>query len=46
VFAAAMIVFAASMDDFVVSSFLSADASSATVPIKLYSAIRTAPLRR
>ncbi|HLL09335.1 MAG TPA: ABC transporter permease [Nocardioidaceae bacterium] len=43
VFAAAMIVFAASMDDFVVSSFLSADASSATVPIKLYSAIRTAP---
>jgi ABC-type Fe3+ transport system permease subunit len=37
VFAAAMIVFAASMDDFVVSSFLSADASSATVPIKLYS---------
>jgi len=31
------------MDDFVVSSFLSADASSATVPIKLYSAIRTAP---
>jgi spermidine/putrescine transport system permease protein len=43
VFAAAMIVFAASMDDFVVSSFLSADASSATVPIKLYSGIRTAP---
>jgi spermidine/putrescine transport system permease protein len=38
-----MIVFAASMDDFVVSSFLSADASSATVPIKLYSGIRTAP---
>jgi len=43
VFAAAMIVFAASMDDFVVSSFLSTDASSVTVPIKLYSGVRTAP---
>ncbi len=43
VFAAAMIVFASSMDDFVVSSFLSADASSVTVPIKLYSGVRTSP---
>ena len=43
VFAAAMIVFASSMDDFVVSSFLSADASSVTVPIKLYSSVRTSP---
>ena len=43
VFAAAMIVFASSMDDFVVSSFLSADASSTTVPIKLYSGVRTSP---
>jgi spermidine/putrescine transport system permease protein len=43
VFAAAMIVFAASMDDFVVSSFLSTDASSVTVPIKLYSGVRTSP---
>ncbi|WP_084714174.1 ABC transporter permease [Streptacidiphilus rugosus] len=43
VFAAAMIVFAGSMDDFVISSFLSSDASSATVPIKLYSAVRSSP---
>jgi spermidine/putrescine transport system permease protein len=43
VFAASMIVFAASMDDFVVSSFLSTDASSVTVPIKLYSGVRTSP---
>ena len=43
VFAAAMIVFASSMDDFVVSSFLSTDASSVTVPIKLYSGVRTSP---
>jgi len=42
-FAAGMIVFAASMDDFVVSSFLSTDASSVTVPIKLYSGVRTSP---
>jgi spermidine/putrescine transport system permease protein len=43
VFAGALIVFASSMDDFVVSAFLSADASSATVPIRLYTAARTAP---
>jgi spermidine/putrescine transport system permease protein len=43
VFASAMIVFAASMDDFVVSSFLYTDASSVTVPIKLYSGVRTSP---
>jgi spermidine/putrescine transport system permease protein len=43
VFAGALIVFASSMDDFVTSAFLSADASSATVPIRLYSAARTAP---
>lgn len=43
VFAGALIVFASSMDDFVISAFLSADASSATVPIRLYSAARTAP---
>ncbi|WP_214110343.1 ABC transporter permease [Acrocarpospora catenulata] len=43
VFAGAMIVFASSMDDFVISAFLSPDASSATVPIKLYSAVRNAP---
>jgi spermidine/putrescine transport system permease protein len=43
IFAGALIVFASSMDDFVVSAFLSADASSATVPIRLYSAARTSP---
>jgi spermidine/putrescine transport system permease protein len=43
IFASAMIVFASSMDDFVISSFLSPDASSVTVPIKLYSAVRNAP---
>ena len=43
VVAGALIVFASSMDDFVISAFLSTDASSVTVPIKLYSAVRTAP---
>jgi spermidine/putrescine transport system permease protein len=41
--ASALIVFASSMDDFVISAFLSSDASSVTVPIKLYSAVRNAP---
>lgn len=41
--AGALIVFASSMDDFVISAFLSADASSVTVPIRLYSAVRNAP---
>jgi spermidine/putrescine transport system permease protein len=40
--ASALIVFASSMDDFVISAFLSADASSVTVPIRLYSAVRNA----
>jgi spermidine/putrescine transport system permease protein len=43
VFASAMIVFATSLDDFVVSSFLFGDASNITVPIKLYSAVRASP---
>jgi spermidine/putrescine transport system permease protein len=43
VFASAMIVFATSLDDFVVSQFLFGDASNITVPIKLYSAVRAAP---
>ena len=43
VVAGALIVFASSMDDFVISAFLSTDASSVTVPIKLYSAVRNAP---
>ncbi len=43
VFASAMIVFATSLDDFVVSQFLFGDASNITVPIKLYNAVRAAP---
>jgi spermidine/putrescine transport system permease protein len=43
VLAGALIVFASSMDDFVISAFLSPDASSVTVPIKLYSSGRNAP---
>jgi spermidine/putrescine transport system permease protein len=43
VVAGALIVFASSMDDFVISAFLSPDAASVTVPIKLYSAVRSAP---
>jgi spermidine/putrescine transport system permease protein len=43
VLAGALIVFASSMDDFVISAFLSPDASSVTVPIKLYSAVRNSP---
>jgi spermidine/putrescine transport system permease protein len=43
VFASAMIVFAGSLDDFVVSSFVYGDAQAITVPIKLYSAVRASP---
>ena len=43
IFASAMIVFATSLDDFVVSQFLFGDASNVTVPIKLYNAVRAAP---
>jgi spermidine/putrescine transport system permease protein len=43
VLAGALIVFASSMDDFVISAFLSPDAGSVTVPIKLYSAVRSSP---
>ena len=43
IFASAMIVFATSLDDFVVSQFLFGDASNITVPIKLYNAVRAAP---
>jgi spermidine/putrescine transport system permease protein len=43
VFASSMLVFATSLDDFVVSQFLFGDASNATVPIKLYNAVRNAP---
>lgn len=41
--ASGMIVFASSLDDFVVSSFLYGDAQAITVPIKLYSAVRASP---
>jgi len=43
IFAAAMITFAASLDDFVVSNFLFGDASQITVPVLLYSAVKAAP---
>ncbi len=43
IFASLMIVFATSIDDFVISAFLSADASSETMPIKIYSTVRVAP---
>lgn len=40
IFAAFAIVFALSIDDFVISQFLSRDASTATIPVRLYSAAR------
>ncbi|HET7432589.1 MAG TPA: ABC transporter permease [Nocardioides sp.] len=43
VFASAMIVFATSLDDFVVSQFLFGSADNETVPILLYNAVRAAP---
>lgn len=41
--AAAMVVFAVSIDDFVLSAFLASDASSATVPMLIYASARGAP---
>ena len=43
VFASAMIVFATSLDDFVVSQFLFGSADNETVPILLYNSVRAAP---
>jgi spermidine/putrescine transport system permease protein len=43
IFASLMIVFAISIDDFVISAFLSSDARTETVPIKIYSNARGAP---
>jgi spermidine/putrescine transport system permease protein len=43
IFASAMLVFATSLDDFVVSQFLFGEASNATVPIRLYNAVRSSP---
>lgn len=40
IFAAVMVVFATSVDDFVISSFLSTGAATETVPIKIYSGAR------
>ncbi|MCH2623583.1 MAG: ABC transporter permease [Acidimicrobiales bacterium] len=41
IFASFVIVFAMSIDDFVISSFLSSGAGSETVPVRIYSAVRT-----
>ena len=43
IFASLMIVFAISIDDFVISAFLQGGAESTTVPVLLYSAARNAP---
>ena len=40
IFASVMVVFAMSVDDFVISSFLSTGAATETVPIKIYSGAR------
>ncbi len=40
IFASLMVVFALSIDDFVVTDYLSSDASTQTVPIKIYSGVR------
>lgn len=44
IFSSFAIVFAISIDDFVISQFLSAGAASATIPVRLYSAARNAPV--
>jgi spermidine/putrescine transport system permease protein len=41
--ASLLVVFAVSIDDFVISAFLSEGAASETVPIKIYSTVRGAP---
>jgi len=41
--ASVMVVFAVSIDDFVISAFLSEGAASETVPIKIYSTVRGSP---
>ena len=41
--ASGIIVFAISMDDFVISAFLSSGTSTDTVPVRIYSTGRTAP---
>ena len=44
IFSSFAIVFAISIDDFVISQFLSAGAASATIPVRLYAAARNAPV--
>jgi spermidine/putrescine transport system permease protein len=44
IFSSFAIVFALSIDDFVISQFLSGGASSVTIPVRLYSSARLAPL--
>ena len=43
IFASLMIVFADSIDDFVIVRYLSAGASTETIPIRIYSTVRGAP---
>jgi spermidine/putrescine transport system permease protein len=43
IFASFMIVFADSIDDFIIVRYLSAGASSETIPIRIYSAARASP---
>ena len=40
IFASTMVVFALSIDDFVVTDYLSSNSSTQTVPIKIYSSVR------
>jgi len=44
IFSSLMIVFALSIDDFVISQWLSCGANCDTIPIRIYSAARAAPL--
>jgi spermidine/putrescine transport system permease protein len=43
ILASLMVAFAISIDDFVISAFLSADQGTVTIPVRLYSAARLAP---
>ena len=43
IWASLMIAFAISIDDFVITAFLMGDQTSATIPVRLYSAARAAP---
>jgi spermidine/putrescine transport system permease protein len=43
ILSAALLGFAISIDDFVITAFLMGDQTSATIPVKLYSAARAAP---